>query len=136
MKLLVLLLVVGIFSYCSEKNVFKKLKQMGGEVTVEGTNRVPIIIGAFAIILGGIIAVYFAYFDENEKWKCDATSKTCTEDPKGTHDTKDKCDTACAAAAATKKWKCDSTSNTCKRDDEDGTYLSDDACKKKCAKTQ
>ena len=107
MRSIFLLVFIGILFYCSEKDVFKKLKQTGGEpveaakltvlppISNTATNHVPIMIGVFAIVVGGAIAGYFVFYAK-KKWKCDSSTKKCAEDPTGSYDKKAQCDTACA----------------------------------------
>ena len=79
MKFVLLLLVVGIIFYCSEHNVFKKLKQKGGDGG--DVDKVPMIMmGLFTIILGGGVAAYFLLFDDKtcKGFTCPANSSVKT----------------------------------------------------------
>ena len=78
MKFILLLLVVGIIFYCSEHNVFKKLKQKGG--VGDGGNHVLMMMGIFTIILGGGVAAYFLLFDDKtcKGFTCPANSSVKT----------------------------------------------------------
>ena len=128
MKLVLLLLVVGIIFYCSEKNVFKKLKQTGG--VGEGTNLVPMMmIGAFAIILGGGAAAYFLFFDDKtcKGFTCPDKSSVAM---KSTVISKGKAGEADVAQATPVPCKGDCTINTCCVCDDDGYELN--SAGKKC----
>ena len=111
MKLILLLLVVGIIFYCSEHNVFKKLKQTGG-AGGDGGNHVPMMMGAFAIILGGGIAVYFLVFDHKtcKGFTCPATSSVAM---KSTVISKGKAGEADQVLATPVSCKGDCTIKTC-----------------------
>ena len=72
MRSIFLLVFIVILFYCSEKNVFKKLKQMGGgDGVVEDTDSMSKMIGASVIVFGGAAAVYFLMFDDDTN-KCNS----------------------------------------------------------------
>jgi len=83
MKLVLLLLVVGIIFYCSEKNVFKKLKQTGGD---DG-NQVAVIgaLTAACALIAGVV-----YYLTTQKCTCKhGTAQTDTDKCSG--DDKENC---------------------------------------------
>ena len=105
MKLVLLLLVVGIIFYCSEKNVFKKLKQTGGD---DG-NQVAVIgaLTAACALIAGVV-----YYLTTQKCTCKhGTAQTDTDKCSG--DDKENCtdcddgftlnDTKCVAKSGTTK---------------------------------
>ena len=87
MRSIFLLVFIVILFYCSEKNVFKKLKQMGGgDDVVKDTDSMSMMIGASVIVLGAAAAVYFLMFDDNTK----CNSFTCPDNSIPIEGNKDK----------------------------------------------
>ena len=77
MKLFILFLVVGIIFYCSENNVFKKLKQRGGVGgDADNTNNMPMIIAGVTALLALGVGLYMMLSgDECKDFTCPANSE-------------------------------------------------------------
>ena len=96
MKLFILFLVVGIIFYCSENDVFKKLKQRGGVGgDADNTNNMPMIIaGVTALLALGVVLYMTLSGDECKDFTCPANSerKDKTSPCKGKCTVKECCD--------------------------------------------
>ena len=65
---------------------------------------------------------------EEQKWLCDSTAGSCTQDATGTYATESDCNSNCQAPL---KWFCDSTTGTCTQDSAD-TYTTEADCNTNC----